>query len=113
MDLKRRLSMSDEVYAGAAPGTVKIVKVETKMKYVVESSARYEKLVGEPANFRHFSTRTYNYSLELNAAGKIIGGEWADADHDRPDFLWTQTPAPLTGYFYALRQIYAAATSGN
>jgi len=104
---------SDNVYEGAAPGTVKIVRVETRMKYVVESSAQYQKLVTDPDSFRHFSSRTYNYSLELNADGKIAGGEWADIEHDRPDFLWVQTPAPLQGYFANLRQIYEAATTEN
>ena len=27
------------------------------------------------------------YDLELDAAGKVIGGEWYTRDH--PDFLWT------------------------
>ena len=29
----------------------------------------------------------YYYDLELDAAGKVIGGEWYTRDH--PDFLWT------------------------
>ena len=29
----------------------------------------------------------YYYDLELDAAGRIIGGEWYTPEH--PDFLWT------------------------
>jgi hypothetical protein len=33
-------------------------------------------------------SRKYNYRLELNAEGQIIGGAWLD--DNRPDFLWKQ-----------------------
>lgn len=32
-------------------------------------------------------TQIYNYDLELNQDGKIIGGEWHTDNH--PDFIWT------------------------
>lgn len=33
-----------------------------------------------------FLTRTYEYILELNANGNVIGGEWVSST--RPDFMW-------------------------
>ncbi len=55
-----------------------------------------------------FLTRSYEYVIELNAAGAIIGGEWIS--QTRPDFMWhyarSQTfknsPMPLAH----LRHIY-------
>lgn len=32
--------------------------------------------------------REYNYRVEINQTGQIIGGEWLDSE--RPDFLWMQ-----------------------
>lgn len=36
------------------------------------------------------NTASYQYDLELDEDGKIIGGEWYNNTH--PDFLWTATP---------------------
>ena len=45
-------------------------------------------------------TKIYEYILELNAAGEIIGGEWyGDSKKDHPDFLWRHTkPTPENPY---------------
>jgi hypothetical protein len=50
--------------------------------------------------YRH---KNYEYILEMDASGKIVGGEWVSAS--RPDFLWTKrrdskfmnSPMPLGG----------------
>jgi hypothetical protein len=55
-----------------------------------------------------FLTRNYEYVIELNAAGMVIGGEWVT--QTRPDFMWhyarsnafKNTPMPLAH----LRHIY-------
>ena len=37
----------------------------------------------------HTMRKAYNYVLELDGSGQIIGGEWlADSVQDHPDFLW-------------------------
>jgi hypothetical protein len=43
-----------------------------------------EPVTGTPA--QTFSSKHYEYILELNRVGKIIGGEWISAS--RPDMLW-------------------------
>jgi hypothetical protein len=43
-----------------------------------------EPVTGTPA--QTFKSRTYNYILELNQHGEIIGGEWIS--ESRPDMLW-------------------------
>jgi hypothetical protein len=100
-------SESNDVYSSAAPGTVKIVTVKTTMHYVVEVSAQWEALADSDwANW--FKTeREYVYSLELDANGSILGGEWVEGE--RPDFMWTQTTPPLNGYWTQLKTIYEAS----
>ncbi len=101
------LGVSGEVYAGAAPGTVKIVSVRTMMRYIAEMGPRWD-----PLPFAAYPNqegdRTYEYKLELNAADEIIGGEWTHDDH--PDFVWTQRAPELTGFFNDLRRVYEQAT---
>ena len=79
------LSQSDTVYTGAAPGTRKIVEIETTLQYIAEAGPR-----------------------ELDAGGDILRGEWRSTDH--PDFFWTQgLPSLHGGQWAPLRTIYAAA----
>lgn len=101
------ISQSSDVYASAAPGTVSIVTVRSKMRYIVEMAPQWEPL--PYAEFPSQGTdRQYDYTLELNANGEILGGEWLSDDH--PDFFWTQSKPEFTGYFAELSQIYEAAT---
>lgn len=65
-----------------------------------------EPVTGTPA--QTFSTRNYEYVLEIDIAGNIIGGEWIS--ESRPDMLWMKkkdvkfnsSKLPLAG----LNQIY-------
>ncbi len=67
---------------GAARGTVKEVMIRTVMGYIAETIPEWD------AGIVNESEREYNYQLELNANGQIIGGAWLD--ESRPDFLWSQ-----------------------
>ncbi len=68
---------------------------EVTMHYVTESSASDHPLVPEIGSY--LRTDKYNYVVEGDADGKIIGGEWIKpgSNHDmwgfsqQPDFLWT------------------------
>jgi hypothetical protein len=91
----------------AAPGTVRELQVQTRMFYVVESNAQWSSLVASD----YTTARNYNYTLELNDSGEIIGGEWLQAD--RPDFLWNQQRVPFTRDFEALEKLYEASTARN
>ncbi len=46
----------------------------------------------------------YNYVLDVDAAGQIIGGDWLDSN--RPDFMWRQEFHKPTGDFEILEKIY-------
>lgn len=46
----------------------------------------------------------YIYNIELNAQGKVVGGEWIT--FDRPDFAWMPRKEPFQGLFKNLGSIY-------
>lgn len=60
---------------------------------------------------QEFRSKDYEYILELDFAGRIIGGEWITAT--RPDFMWTlsrdkkfnNSPYPLAGLNFIYRPV--------
>jgi hypothetical protein len=62
-----------------------LVGISMKVGYVVETSVNQSD-VDSPTD-DEIRWVTYNYDLELDSAGKIIGGEWHQLVH--PDFIWT------------------------
>lgn len=69
---------------GAAANAVWEVKIQTSIFYTDEGDNSFYPLFGTDG--QKFATKTYTYTLELNASGDIVGGEWLSAD--RPDFAW-------------------------
>jgi len=65
--------------------TKKIVGVEMRLEYVVETQPSHSKT--DSSNRDATNTALYRYDLELDAKGNIVGGEWYSNAH--PDFLWT------------------------
>jgi len=100
------IDQTDEVYETAAPGTVKIVHIETELAYGVESQPRWEPQVPDN-NDDHITTRRLNYTIEIDQNGAIIGGEWVTGE--RPDFMWRQTPPAFRGFFTELAELYEKA----
>ncbi len=94
------LKVNNGATRGAAPGTVKEITVFTKMGFVQEIQQTYE-VLDKPIYIKY---EKYQYRLELNNDGEIIGGEWES--FDRPDFIWKTTAAPFTGYFKELEKLY-------
>src|SRR5690606_6240282 len=76
---------TDNVYVNAAPGTVKIVTVRTNLSYAVESHPHWNPL-GAIEPYPYIASSTLSYTLELDAIGNILGGEWLQGE--RPDFFW-------------------------
>ena len=67
-----------------------LVSVTMDLRYISESSASTGYTGSTIASYT-MSDR-YQYLLELDAAGKIIGGEWVGASRtSHPDFLWLPT----------------------
>jgi hypothetical protein len=92
---------------GSAFGTVQEAVVETVVTYTVEINPQWG-ATNNSAAHRNASKR-YQYVLELNTYGQIIGGQWLNAD--RPDFLWIQSTAQFSGYFTNLGPLYNAAVT--
>ena len=86
----------------AAPGTVEEVVIETKMRYTVEAAPQWQPF--KERNKAFSKVALYRYSIELNAEGNIIGGQWLS--FGRPDFLWIKDKANFSGYFSGLAQIF-------
>ena len=60
------------------------VHVEMRFRYIVEGSASATPQL--PQIDSYTSSRNYEYLLELDDNGNIIGGEWISTN--QPDFLW-------------------------
>lgn len=70
----------------SAPGTVQLVQVRSVVSYVwILPRNTWDPVLPDRQVLR---TRTYDYYLDLDAAGNIIGGEWISTT--RPDFLWLE-----------------------
>jgi|GEM_PF-1593177 len=69
---------------GAAPGTVKELRVQTQ---IMQSLIRPADWNVQPANDDLDGFVQYEYVLELDVYERIIGGTWISEEH--PDFLWT------------------------
>jgi hypothetical protein len=90
----------------AAPGTVREVLVHTDMTYADElPKPLWDPVVGTP-NYKE-GVEHYDYSLELDVYGRIVGGQWLS--DNRPDFLWNSPKLQFTGYMEGINQIYRPA----
>jgi hypothetical protein len=87
---------------GAAPDTVQEVLVKTRMEYVLEMSPDWNSQLDREA-LDSIGSRTYEYRLELDGEGKIIGGEWMG--FDRPDFFWRQSKSDFYGRWSSLEDL--------
>ncbi len=67
---------------------VAVVGVSMTVHYTVENEPNTNKKDRERND--SLNSVTYQYDLELDSKGRIIGGEWYRNAH--PDFLWTSTP---------------------
>ncbi len=86
---------------GAAPGTVEEYTMKTHVQYTAEIEPTYEKPTFYPNKHA-----TYNYRLEIDRSGRIIGGEYLTEDSDRPDFLWKQHVPRFRGIYKHLAYLY-------
>jgi hypothetical protein len=68
-----------------SPKAVSFVGIVMRVTYMGENGNSQEHT--DTSDNDSIATVDYYYDLELDAAGKIIGGEWYSNSH--PDFLWT------------------------
>lgn len=105
---------------GSARGTVEEVIVQTTFNYTDETDPQWASIIGvtDPAtggpSFRvdhGLGVKQYQYSLELDAYGNILGGTWYQGDH--PDFLWQMDGLTFKGRWEGLNQIYRPSPTAN
>ncbi|HXH75482.1 MAG TPA: hypothetical protein VNJ08_10985 [Bacteriovoracaceae bacterium] len=87
----------------SARGTMKVVRIKTNMK-VVFNIVQNSWLPVIDTNLQVYKDLDYEYDLDLNGQGNIIGREWRSSL--RPDFLWRVEPAKsFTGLFSRLGEL--------
>jgi len=70
---------------------VELYYVEMDVKYISESHSATDGHLADRID-NYTKTDHYRYILEIDGAGKIIGGEWVGASkRSHPDFLWLPT----------------------
>ncbi len=87
----------------SAYGTVRRIRVKTAMSYVKEIKANsWVPTNGTAAHIN--GVRNYEYFLDIDAKGKIIGGNWISKTP--PDFIWSMDKATtFTGKFARLAEL--------
>jgi hypothetical protein len=78
----------DKFASYRSPNAKYVVGVGMRVSYIVETGPSHS-ASDSPADDA-ITSADYRYDLELDANGKIIGGEWYQNEH--PDFLWTFPP---------------------
>lgn len=79
------------------PSAKKLIFVQTKFEYIVEATENGP-LVSTGRVDSYTTTVYYEYLLELDGKGDIIGGEWVrDSRKTHPDFLWFPESAGKPG----------------
>lgn len=86
----------------SAPGTTKRQELRTTVTYLDENGHDWHPVIGTDKQLT--KTVIYQYVVELNSSGEIIGGEWISKH--RPDFLWMMArPENFEGSLSQLRQL--------
>ena len=86
----------------SASGTVKVMRVRSVVRYIwLLSGNTWEPVIG--TSRQQTRSRTYEYYLDINSAGRIIGGDWISSQ--RPDFLWLERKASFSGSWSRLPEL--------
>jgi len=75
---------------------VKLLKTHMDVDYIAESPSSQDGNLGSTID-RYTHQDRYDYILELDAAGKILGGEWiGTSKRQHPDFVWLPVRSTVT-----------------
>jgi hypothetical protein len=88
--------------ASAAPGTAHVVRLKTRFYYVDGGENSWQTVLQTPLQVvKHLD---YEYELDIDSTGRIIGGEWKSKE--RPDFLWLkERPKRFEGILKRLEEL--------
>jgi hypothetical protein len=89
--------------SSSAPGTVNMIRVRTIVSYVyLLTRNSWTPVIGTSG--QRYTNRTYDYYLDLDSSGNIIGGDWIS--NQRPDFLWLDRKSTtFTGIYSRLPEL--------
>jgi hypothetical protein len=95
----------------SASGTVSVMRVRTTVHYVfLLLRNTWEPVLG--TSRQRTSSRIYEYYLDINSQGKIIGGDWITTQ--RPDFLWlSRKTSRFSGLFSRLAELLDESISAE
>ncbi|MBF0315968.1 MAG: hypothetical protein HQK52_21285 [Oligoflexia bacterium] len=99
-------------YNNRAPATVKEVTVEMRVDWVAEVGASDQAYSGTEKEKESIAFSNYNYVLELDASGNIIGGRWlGNSKKEHPDFIWMKGVSKFSAdaNWKPLEKIYKAS----
>jgi hypothetical protein len=105
--VKRSDFPKDKFKAYRAAAADSIVGIAMDVHWVVETQPTHKSPTSAADDLT--SGARYLYTLELDAAGKIIGGEWLQNAH--PDFLWTPPAGTRARSPAETSTVVASATS--
>jgi hypothetical protein len=103
---KSEILMTRPASSEAARNAVTEAVIKTDLYYGSEIDPQWQPVLYTPAQL--FDKLELKYTVELDAQGKVVGGEWLS--DSRPDFIWFRDKAPFTGEFAMLGDLYEAAT---
>lgn len=87
----------------SAKGTVKVIRVKTNMR-VVFNIGDNSWFPVRGTNLQTYRDEEYEYDLDINKYGNIIGGDWRSKK--RPDFLWlVRAAGNFSGTFSRLEEL--------
>lgn len=81
----------DRLRGVRAPQAATIVGIDMDVTYTIETWPMAAQT--DDPNKDAFRTIHYQYDLEIDSSGRIIGGEWYELNH--PDFMWTPAPGAI------------------
>jgi hypothetical protein len=89
--------------ATSAPGTVRLMRIKTIVNYVwLLDKNSWNPVLG--TEDQKLKARTYEYYLDMDRNGVIIGGDWISTQ--RPDFLWlSRRASSFSGMFQQLPEL--------
>lgn len=91
----------------SARATVRRVQIESTVTYAAAIAPRFDPVLNTEAAV--YTQSTYEYFLDLDQKGNVIGGDWIS--DRRPDFVWSQTKAEFKNDWAPLNDIYRPASS--
>lgn len=81
----------DKLAAFRADGTKKLAKMKVDVYYASGSQPHMSPMLAQRNSYT--ASQRLEYTLELDADGRIIGGEWTSKN--RPDFMWMLSKTPI------------------